>query len=87
VPTTPGQEVFGTIQEIVKILESDPTTNWSKVNIVALHEHLIDMDEVTMRAAGSERALSTVSISQSRVEDAPSTLLSACCRPTPANSA
>ena len=57
VPTMPGQEVFGTIQEIVKILEADPTTDWSKVNIAALREHLIDMDEVTMRAAAIERAL------------------------------
>ena len=57
IPTLPGQEAFGTIQEIVRILEADPTTDWSKVNIAALREHLIDMDEVTMRAAASERAL------------------------------
>ena len=57
IPTMPGQEVFGTIQEIVQILEADPTTDWSKVNIAALREHLIDMDEVTMRAAAIERAL------------------------------
>ena len=58
VPTMPGQEVFGTIQEIVRMLEGDPSTDWSKVNITALREHLIDMDEVTMRAAATERALS-----------------------------
>jgi predicted RNA binding protein YcfA (HicA-like mRNA interferase family) len=57
VPTHPGQEGFGTIQEIVRILEADPNTDWSKVNIGALREHLIDMDEVTMRARTSERAL------------------------------
>jgi hypothetical protein len=57
VPTHPGQEAFGTIQEIVRILEADPTTDWSKVNIGALREHLIDMDEVTMRARASERML------------------------------
>jgi predicted RNA binding protein YcfA (HicA-like mRNA interferase family) len=56
-PTHPGQEAFGTIQEIVRILEADPTTDWSKVNIGALREHLIDMDEVTLRARASERAL------------------------------
>jgi hypothetical protein len=56
-PTMPGQEVFGTIQEIVQILEGDPATDWSKVNIAALREHLIDMDEVTMRAAATERPL------------------------------
>lgn len=57
VPTMPGQEVFGTIQEIVRMLEADPATDWSKVNIGALREHLIDMDEVTMRARASERVL------------------------------
>lgn len=57
VPTMPGQEAFGTIQEIVRILEADPATDWSKVNIGALREHLIDMDEVTMRARAIERPL------------------------------
>ena len=56
-PIMPGQEAFGTIQEIVRMLEADPATDWSKVNIGALREHLIDMDEVTMRARSSERAL------------------------------
>jgi len=57
VPTMPGQDAFGTIQEIVRLLEADPATDWSKVNITALREHLIDMDEVTMRARANERAL------------------------------
>ncbi len=57
IPTMPRQEVFGTIQEIVRMLEADPATDWSKVNIGALREHLIDMDEVTMRARASERVL------------------------------
>jgi hypothetical protein len=56
-PTTPGQEAFGTIQEIVRVLESDLATDWSKVNIGALREHLIDMDDVTMRARAVERPL------------------------------
>ena len=56
-PTTPGQDAFGAIQEIVQILEADPTTDWSKVNIAALREHLIDMNEVTLRAAANERML------------------------------
>lgn len=56
-PSMAGQEAFGTIQEVVRILEADPTTDWSKVNIAALREHLIDMNEVTMRAAASQRSL------------------------------
>jgi hypothetical protein len=55
-PTMPGQDAFGTIQEIVQILESDPSTDWSKVNITALREHLIDMNEVTLHAAADVRA-------------------------------
>jgi hypothetical protein len=58
-PTMPGQAAFGTIQEVVQILEADPTTDWSKVNIGALRIHLIDMDEVTLHAAAAERALDT----------------------------
>ena len=56
-PVLPGQEAFGTIQEIVRMLEADPSTDWSKVNISALREHLIDMDEVTMRAMATQLAL------------------------------
>lgn len=58
-PTMPGQAAFGTIQEVVQILEADPTTDWAKVNIAALRRHLIDMDEVTLRAAATERPIDT----------------------------
>jgi hypothetical protein len=50
-PTQPGQAAFGAIQEIVSGLQADRTTNWAKVDIDALRQHMIDMDEVTMRAA------------------------------------
>ena len=56
-PTMPGQDAFGAIQEVVQMLEADPATDWSKVNIAALREHLIDMNEVTLRASAAERAL------------------------------
>jgi len=46
----PGQDAFGAIQEIVGKLEADPTTDWSKVNLEALRQHLVDMNEVTLRA-------------------------------------
>jgi len=55
--TMPGQDAFGTIQEIVQILQADPATDWSKVNIAALRQHLIDMNEVTLRAVTAERML------------------------------
>lgn len=50
VPTLPGQEAFGAIQEVVRILEADPETDWSKVDLEALRQHLIDMNEVTLKA-------------------------------------
>ena len=53
-PTMPGQDAFGAIQEVVQILEADPATDWSKVNIAALREHLIDMNEVTLHAAANQ---------------------------------
>ena len=56
-PTLPGQAAFGAISEIVGILKADPRTDWSKVNIEALRQHLIDMDEVTMRAAVTQRSV------------------------------
>jgi len=56
-PVLPEQDAFGAIQEVVQILEADPTTDWSKVSIDALREHLIDMNEVTLHAAAAERAL------------------------------
>ena len=57
VPAMPGQDAFGTIQEIVQILQADQTTDWLKVNIGALRQHLIDMNEVTLHAAAAERML------------------------------
>src|SRR6516165_7172350 len=42
-PVLAGQDAFGAIQEVVQILEADPTTDWSKVNIDALRQHLVDM--------------------------------------------
>src|SRR5258708_24620860 len=50
VPTLPGQDAFGAVQEIVRVLESDPNTDWSKVDLEALRQHLIDMNEVTLQA-------------------------------------
>lgn len=53
----PGQSAFAAIQEVVKRLEGDPNTDWSRVNIERLRQHLIDMDEVTLHAAIQERQI------------------------------
>ena len=53
----PGQSAFGAIQEVVQRLEANPNTDWSHVNLNALREHLIDMDEVTLHASIREEQL------------------------------
>src|ERR1700682_4070333 len=47
----PGQDAFGAMAEVVRILEADPTTDWSKVDMERLRQHLIDMNEVVLRAS------------------------------------
>ncbi len=49
-PKEPGEAAFAAIQEIVGILDADPDTDWSKVDIEALRQHLIDMNAVTLGA-------------------------------------
>ena len=45
-----GQAAFAAISEATAALETDPKTDWSKANIDALRQHLVDMDNVTLRA-------------------------------------
>jgi hypothetical protein len=52
-----GQGAFAAIQEIVALLEADPRTDWSKVDVEALRRHLVDMDNVTLRAAVAAEAI------------------------------
>jgi hypothetical protein len=47
----PGQDAFAAVVEVVRILEFDPSTDWSKVDLERLRQHLIDMNEVVLRAA------------------------------------
>ncbi|MBA84206.1 MAG: hypothetical protein CML60_00540 [Rhodobacteraceae bacterium] len=49
-PSETGQSAFAALSEIVQILSQDPRTDWSKVNIQALRDHLVDMDLVTTQA-------------------------------------
>lgn len=50
-----GQAAFAAIGEIVARLEADPMTDWSKVNLEGLRQHLIDMDRVTMQSRMVQR--------------------------------
>lgn len=44
----PGQSIFGTVQEAIRTLEADSTTDWSEVDVAALHRHLKDMQRVAL---------------------------------------
>ena len=50
VPLQGGQSAFAAIAEIVAMLEADPATDWSKVNLERLRRHLIDMDLITLHS-------------------------------------
>jgi len=50
-PTLPGQDAFGAIAEVVSLLDADPDTDWSRVDLERLRQHLIDMNEVVLRSA------------------------------------
>ncbi len=49
-PTQGGQAAFAALAEIVALLQADPSTDWSKVNLERLRLHLVDMDLVTVRS-------------------------------------
>jgi len=56
-PTLPGQDAFGAIQEIVSILEADPSTNWSRVDIGTLRAHLLDMNLLVLDTVVDEKPI------------------------------
>ncbi len=56
-PGEAGQDAFGTIQEIITILQNDPNTDWSRVNIGALREHLVDMNDLTLKSTAKSRQI------------------------------
>ena len=45
-----GQDAFAAIAGIIAQLEADSTTDWSKVNVEALRQHLVVMNDVTLGA-------------------------------------
>lgn len=50
-PTEPGDGAFAAIAEIVAILSADPATDWSRVDIDGLREHLVDMNQLVTGAS------------------------------------
>ena len=46
--TEPGNDVFATLQEVVNQLLQDDSTDWEKVDLESLRQHLIDMENFTV---------------------------------------
>jgi hypothetical protein len=46
-----GQAQFAALAEIVTVLRNDPSTKWETVDIDALRSHLIDMDNLKLKAS------------------------------------
>lgn len=53
-PSEPGQAAFAALAEIVAILDADPSTDWSRVSLERLRQHLVDMDDVVIRSTVRE---------------------------------
>ena len=56
-PAEPGQGAFAAIAEIVALLEADPNTDWSMVDVAALRGHLVDMNELVLNAVAREEPI------------------------------
>lgn len=56
-PTEMGQGAFAALAEIVSLLERAPDTDWEKVDIGALRDHLVDMERLTVDAEVTETAI------------------------------
>jgi hypothetical protein len=55
--TEPGQGAFGALSEVVRVLEADPSTDWRKVDLTGLREHLVDMDRLVSDVVVKETEL------------------------------
>lgn len=53
--TEPGNAAFAAIREVVETLNAREDTDWSRVDLEALRQHLVDMRRFTTEAAIVER--------------------------------
>ena len=51
IPSEPGDGSFAAIIEIVAMLSADPDTDWTRVDIDGLREHLVDMNQLIIGAS------------------------------------
>jgi len=54
-PRETGEAAFAALAEIVGRLDADPTTDWEKVSIRTLRDHLVDMHRLTLDAEVDEQ--------------------------------
>ncbi len=52
-----GTDPFATIQEVISTLEANPNTNWEKINIEALRQHLVEMEDMTLNVNVSQHPI------------------------------
>lgn len=55
--TEPGQGAFAALSEVVRVLEADADTDWSRVDLAGLRAHLVDMDRLVSDAVVTETDL------------------------------
>lgn len=55
--TEPGQGAFAALAEVVRVLEADPDTDWTTVDLAGLREHLRDMDRLVSHAVVTTETL------------------------------
>ena len=65
-----GQAAFAALAEVVRTLQDDPSTDWSRVSMTDLREHLVDMDALVLRAEVDERPLADGLLMTVRGDDA-----------------
>jgi hypothetical protein len=49
-PGLAGQDAYAAIAEVVRILDADSSTDWSRVDLERLRQHLLMMHEVTLNS-------------------------------------
>ena len=52
--TEAGQGAFAALSEAVRLLEADPDTEWSTVDVRGLRDHLVDMDRLVTHSVVRE---------------------------------
>ena len=55
--TEPGQGAFAALSEAVAALAADPNTDWSRVDVAGLREHLVQMDSLITDTVAEARAI------------------------------